>query len=386
MTELPFPDLAEMKTRLVVEQNVSKAVADIIKSTEKPRILISISRSLKKNSDIIPELMQSLQDKIVAVTNLLTEHSPYKNVFELAGEIKRHNATHVLSIGGGSVIDGSKIALIVAAKNIESHAELDANTYATKAGTVIDAWPITHIAVPTTLSGAEFTPLAGATSSISGRKEGFMNPHLVPDQIILSSTLSVFTPERLWLSSGIRSIDHAIETICAPGVDNDIADACAQGLKLLHSGMSGTRNDVDNLDHRADSQLGVYFATAGLSRYRMGASHGLGYLLGVIGHVPHGLTSCVLLPAVMAYNLPVTTDQQYRIAQILGANSAGEASTALRNFIGSLGLPNRLSALDVSDNAISEITEAALTHPVVQANARPITTTEEVAEILAISN
>ena len=202
MTDIPFPDLAEMKNRLIVEQNVSEAISSIVHSAKSPRILVSISRSLKKNSDIVSELTNSLQDKIVAVTSLLTEHSPYKNVFELAGEITRHNATHVLSIGGGSVIDGSKIALIVATQNIQSHKELDANTYATKEGTVIDAWPITHIAVPTTLSGAEFTPLAGATSSISDRKEGFMNPRLVPDHIILSSSLSKFTPERLWLSSG----------------------------------------------------------------------------------------------------------------------------------------------------------------------------------------
>ncbi|MEH6545038.1 MAG: iron-containing alcohol dehydrogenase [Sneathiella sp.] len=386
MTDKPFPDLAEMKNRLVVEQNVSKAVSDIIDNTADARILISISRSLNKSSDIVAELQNSLGEKIVAITSLLSEHSPYEKVFELAGEILRHKATHILSIGGGSVIDGTKIALIVATKNISSPEELDANTYATKEGTVVAKWPIKHIAVPTTLSGAEFTPLAGATSSVTGRKEGFLNSHLVPDHIILSSTLSLHTPERLWLSSGIRSIDHAIETICAPAVDTKIADACAEGLRLLHSGMSGSRNDGNNLNHRAESQMGVYYATAGLSRYRMGASHGLGYLLGVIGHVPHGLTSCVLLPAVMTYNLPSTEVPQARIGKILGVESALEAGPALRNFIGFLGLPNRLSEIDVSDAAIAEIMEAALTHPVVQSNARAITTTADVSEILAIAN
>ncbi|USG61668.1 iron-containing alcohol dehydrogenase [Sneathiella marina] len=386
MTDTPFPDLAEMKNRLIVEQDVSRAVSDIVVNTADARILVSISRSLNMSSEVVSELRNSLGEKIVAVTSLLSEHSPYENIFELAAEITRHNATHILSIGGGSVIDGTKIALIVATKEITSPEELDANTYATKEGTVIENWPLRHIAVPTTLSGAEFTPLAGATSSITGRKEGFLNHHLVPDHIILSSTLSLQTPERLWLSSGVRSIDHAIETICAPAVDADIADACAEGLKLLHSGMSGSRRDGQNLDDRAESQMGVYYATAGLSRYRMGASHGLGYLLGVIGHVPHGLTSCVLLPAVMDYNLPATEGPQSRIARILGVETAQQAGPALREFIGFLGLPNRLSEIDVSAAALTEIKEAALTHPVVQSNARAITTTAEVSRILALAN
>ena len=385
VTNISFPDLAEMKRRLVVEQDVAKAVSNIIVNEADARILVSISQSLNKSSEVIAELTKSLGEKIVAVTSLLSEHSPYEKIFELADEIACHNATHILSIGGGSVIDGTKIALIVATKEITSPEELDASTYATKEGTVIEKWPIKHIAVPTTLSGAEFTPLAGATSSVTGRKEGFLNHYLVPDHIILSSTLSLHTPERLWLSSGIRSIDHAIETICVPAVDAEIADACAEGLGLLRSGMSGSRNDRQNLDYRAESQMGVYYATAGLSKYRMGASHGLGYLLGVIGHVPHGLTSCVLLPAVMTYNLPATEGPQARIAEILGAKTAEEAGPALRKFIGFLRLPNRLSEIKVSEAALAEIKEAALTHPVVQSNARAITTTAEVSEIFTLA-
>jgi len=386
MTGTKLPDLAKMKNRLVVEQDVAKAVSDIIVNTADARIVVSISRSLKESSEVVFELKKSLGERIVAVTSLLSEHSPYEKIFELAGEIARHDATHILSVGGGSVIDGTKIALIVATREITTPEELDANTYDTEEGTVIEKWPIKHIAIPTTLSGAEFTPLAGATSSVTGRKEGFLNPHLIPDHIILSSTLSLHTPERLWLSSGIRSIDHAVETICVPAVDAETADACAEGLKLLQSGMRGSRIDENNLDKRAESQMGVYYATAGLSKYRMGASHGLGYLLGVIGHVPHGLTSCVLLPAVMTYNLPATEAPQTRIANILGARSAEDAGPALRKFIGFLGLPNKLSKIDVSEAALTEIRQAALTHPVVQSNSRAITTTADVSEIFKLAN
>jgi alcohol dehydrogenase class IV len=382
MAEITFPDMAELGRRLVIEEDVVKAVAEITTTDEDIQILISISRSLAKNSAIVQDIQDRLGSHKVSVASVLSEHTPYDAVFELANRITQSKATHVISIGGGSVIDGSKIALIVANLGLNSPEQLDALTYATEKGLQILDWPVRHIAIPTTLSGAEFTPLAGATSSVTGRKEGFLNPHLVPDHIILSASLSIHTPERLWLSSGVRSIDHAIETICAPGVDSEIADYCAEGLSLLYAGLKGCKASPALLDHRSESQRGVYFATAGLSRYRMGASHGLGYLLGVIGHVPHGLTSCVLLPAVLKYNLSDTMAQQTRIAGILEAKTAEEASPALQAFIGSLDLPNRLSQLEVSREALEEIKTAALTHPVVQANPKAITSREDVAQIL----
>ena len=385
MTEPAFPDMADIKNRLVINKNIPNAVSNLTADTNNPRILVSISRSLNADAPIAEELKQALGDSIVDVVSILTEHTPYDKVFELAAVISDRRATHVLSIGGGSVIDGGKIALLVANLKVKDAATLDGMTYGSGKPLGFTSWPVKHIAVPTTLSGAEFTPIAGATSSNTGRKEGFAHAYLVPNHIILSSTLSKYTPERLWLSTGIRAVDHAVETICAPGVDAAIADFCAKGLGLLYTGMRGTKDDPESLVHRENSQLGVYYATAGISRYRMGASHGLGYLLGVIGHVPHGITSCVFLPAVLTYNLPDTKDPQSRIAEVLGVKAAADVAPALKKFIGGLELPNKFSALGISADAIAEIKKAALTHPVVQANPRPIKTVEDVAEIMATS-
>ncbi|WP_373084288.1 iron-containing alcohol dehydrogenase [Sneathiella sp.] len=385
MTETAFPDMTEIQKRLVIERDAPEAIAQIITSEPNPRIFVSISRSLAKNSPITKDLQSRLRTKIVGVGSILREHTPYDKVFELAREISRLKATHLLSIGGGSVIDGGKIALLVANLKIKDAEELEAINYGSGKDLGITSWPIQHIAVPTTLSGAEFTPIAGATSSITGRKTGFAHTALVPDYIVLSSALSKYTPERLWLSTGIRAVDHAVETICVPGVDIESADFCAKGLKMLYQGMTATRQNPEDLPPRETSQLGVYYATAGISRYRMGASHGLGYLLGVIGHVPHGITSCVFLPAVVTYNLPETKEAQQQIAKVLDLQTAEEVGPALRDFIGRLGLPNRLSALDISTETLDEIKSGALTHPVVQANPKPIKTIEDVTQIFNFS-
>ena len=78
---------------------------------------------------------------------------------------------------------------------------------------------VPQIAIPTTLSGGDFNPSAGATDTRTMLKEIFRHPKLVPSVIMLDPAVTVRTPQWLWLSSGIRALDHAVETVCAPAAD-----------------------------------------------------------------------------------------------------------------------------------------------------------------------
>jgi alcohol dehydrogenase class IV len=116
-----------------------------------------------------------------------------------------------------------------------------------------------------------------------------------------------------------------------------------------------------------------------------GASHGLGYLLGALGGVPHGVTSCVFLPAVLDWNLSFTSDKQKQIAAALGAENMS-AGDAVRRLVDDLGLPGTLSAVGADDALKQQISEYALAHPVVLANPRPITLSQDVYEIMALAS
>jgi alcohol dehydrogenase class IV len=116
-----------------------------------------------------------------------------------------------------------------------------------------------------------------------------------------------------------------------------------------------------------------------------GASHGLGYLLGALGGVPHGVTSCVFLPAVLDWNLSFTSDKQKQIAAALGAENMS-AGDAVRRLVDDLGLPGTLSAVGADDALKQQISEYALAHPVVLANPRPITSSQDVYEIMALAS
>lgn len=95
-----------------------------------------------------------------------------------------------------------------------------------------------------------------------------------------------------------------------------------RGLKMLLPGLLHTMRRPDALEPRMQCLLGAKEAiSTGLMRIPMGASHGIGHQLGPLG-VPHGETSCVLLPAVMAYNYPVNGAKQAKVLEVLWSETS----------------------------------------------------------------
>ena len=202
-----------------------------------------------------------------------------------------------------------------------------------------------HVAVPTTLSAAEFSAIAGVTDERTKTKELFRHPGIVPRAVILDPAVTMHTPKWLFISTGIRAVDHCVEGICSIEA-NPFGDAQAlEGLKLLARGLPAVKAKPQNLAARLDCLLGAWLSMGPLATgVPTGASHGIGYVLGALFGVPHGHTSCIMLPAVMRWNKPANTAQQDLVS--LAMNRAGEeAGDVLDVFIGSLGMPRSLNAV-----------------------------------------
>jgi maleylacetate reductase len=116
----------------------------------------------------------------------------------------------------------------------------------------------------------------------------------------------------------------------------------------------------------------------------MGASHGIGYLLGTLHGVPHGYTSCVMMPAVLKWNASVNGTKVADIAAALGKPNSS-ASDAVRSLLQSLGLPNRLGDVGVKESDIPRIAGYAARHPVVRSNPRKIESASDAEEILRLA-
>jgi maleylacetate reductase len=236
--------------------------------------------------------------------------------------------------------------------------------------------------VPTTLSGGEFDTRAGVTEPRLRLKQAYIHPGIIPLAVIFDPAITVHTPEWLWLSSGIRAVDHAVETYCS--IDrNAYTDSTAlQALRLLGRGLAAVKHDPADLAARLDCQIGAWISmTAIVAGTRMGASHAIGHVLGGSAGVPHGYTSCVMLPAVLAFNAEVNGDRQAEISAALGAGGK-PAADVLDRFIADLGLPRRLRDVGVKRDDLQRIATNCMLDDWTFSNPRTIHAAQEIVPIL----
>ena len=139
------------------------------------------------------------------------------------------------------------------------------------------------------------------------------------------------------------------------------------------------------LDARMDCQIGTWLSTGPLtSGVPMGASHGIGYVLGAEFGVPHGYTSCVMLPSVMRWNKSANAERQALVAAAMGRPDE-DAGDVLDAFIRNLGMPRSLREVKVGPEHFDRIAQQAMATPWVPRNPRKIEGPAQVREILELA-
>ena len=139
-----------------------------------------------------------------------------------------------------------------------------------------------------------------------------------------------------------------------------------------------------DLQARLDCQMGTWLSMGPLAAgVPMGASHGIGYVLGSAFDIPHGHTSCIMLPAVMRWNKPVNAERQMLVAAAMG-HAGEDAADVLDTFITGLGMPRSLSAVKIGPESFDRIARGAMRHPGSPRNPRSIAGPAQVCEILEL--
>ena len=350
------------------------------------RALIVASTTLATRTDTISGIEAELGDGVAGLFTGCREHTPVDTVIDCAAAIRRSGADIIVTVGGGTPIDTVKAALLCLAEDVHD-AEALKSYRVTVAGdgarTVPAVGPsaVRQIAVPTTLSGAEFSNIAGVTDPERGVKDAYIARDSAPATVILDPAATVHTPDWLWLSTGVRAVDHAVETLCSRSAQ-PLPDATAiHALRMFAEALPRTKEKPDDLAARRDCQIAVWLAGFGLGRVEYGASHGIGHQLGAVGGVPHGHTSCVMLPSVLRWNAPVNAGRQALVSEALGR--AGEAAAdAVADLIARLGQPGTLRAVGITEDQLDTIAEGSLGNMMVRSNPRPIAEAAQVREIL----
>lgn len=350
------------------------------------KCLIITSRSVAKTR-FLQTILTKLGSRVAGVYADVAAHSPVEAVLDGADMVRRVDADVLVAVGGGSVIDAAKVMQICLWHNIADAPALEAYRMGEAHDATAQSPSLRMIAVPTTLSAAEFTSIAGITDLSRGIKSIFSHPYIIPKTVVLDPAATLHTPDRLFLGSGIRAVDHCVETLCS-NAPTSFGDATAQeGLQLLASGLRAVKANPADTPARLGCQLGAWLAISGsASGVPTGASHAIGRVLGGAFGVPHGETSCVLLPGVLRWNGSHDDGAQARVAETMGESKCS-AAVAVASLVEDLGLPGTLKAVGVVASHFDEIAEKSLVmirNSATSGNRRPVTSVRDVKEILSL--
>jgi maleylacetate reductase len=368
----------------------AQAVADLVRRAGAKRVLLMVSGTLHRETGEIERIRTSLGKIGAAVFDRVPPHTPRKAVIEAAEMARAVETDLIVTIGGGSITDAAKAVQLCLSNNIRSEEALDTlRPIKAPDGAMgpppCNAPTVRQIAIPTTLSAGEFSAIAGVTDERTRVKELFRHPRIIPGAVILDPALTVHTPDWLFLSTGVRAVDHCVEGICSHEA-HPYADAQAiRGLGLLVNGLARVKTDPSDLQARLDCQTGSWLSMGPLATgVPMGASHGIGYVLGAAFDVPHGHTSCIMLPAVMRWNKAANAERQAIVAAAMG-HAGEDAGELLDAFISGLRMPRSLSAVNIGPENFDRIAEQAMATPWVPRNPRRIDNASQVKEILELA-
>jgi maleylacetate reductase len=292
------------------------------------RILLVTTQSIAGNQALQGAVRAAMGEASIATSAIVSQHAPLAQVEAATEQAAAAGADGVVSFGGGSVIDAAKMVSVRLADR--------------------DGRAIPHVAIPTTLSVAELASGAGFTNE-AGDKAGMRDPRLLADCVIYDAELTLATPIQLWLSTGIRALDHAVEAFLAAG-EHPFSDVMSlEAIRRLFDSLPRAKVRPSDAGVRVENQLAAWFSFTLPGESAAGLSHVMGKQIGARHGIPHGVTSCLLMPHVMRYLARARPDRMAALAEVTG----DDPPTKVEHLIAMLGLPQHIAEFHIGETELS---------------------------------
>ena len=381
-------------TRILFGNGKIDSLKDEIQKLGGKRVLVLSGRTVAEKTDAVRRINDGLGDMSAGVYSGLTQRAPLSTAVEAANLALASGADTLVGVGGSTISDAARMIAVLMAEGITTVEQLrqlgeeqDMLLSPNLDGKVL---PL-QVAVPTTLSAGEFNMGGGnVLDDQAGHKIRVRHPRLYADLIMLDSVMTEGTPDWLWLSTGVKALDHCIERLYTTGNQPAIDAPILAAAEMLFTHLPKSRESDGDPEARLQCLVAAWMSMMGAPNFAMGLSHAIGHILGVKYSVGHGYTSCVTQPYVMEFNRPVSATKQALLARSAGIDTRGmsdeaaaeAAARAVDDFVLGMGMPHRIRELEIPESDLPEIAELVLTDGGCQNNPILITSAEQVMEVL----
>ena len=346
------------------------------KALKVSRALLVMDRALSEKEICLKaqELLKSSRVRTFLYPEITPEPSP--TLADMGTELaKKEKVACVIAIGGGSTMDVAK-AIAVLVKNEGKAVDYIGLGLVKKQG-------LPTIMVPTTAgTGSEVTFTSVFTMRETRTKGGINSPFLYPHTAILDPELTLGLSPEITASTGMDALTHAIESFTSLQAHFMSEPISLSAIELISSSLRGAVFNGREYQYRENMLKGSYLAGLGLAMSGVGAVHALAYPLGAIFDIPHGMANALMLPYVLEYNYPGNIEKFCRIATAMDEEKNGLSCREIASRVvkavfelsNDIGIPATLKDLNIPENAIHEMAEAAMKveRPILN-NPRPMT-------------
>lgn len=358
------------------------------------RVMVLSGRSIAEKTETVKRVESLLGDRCLAVYSNLPQRAPLSTAVEATRIALDNGVDTLVGVGGSTISDAARMIGVMMAEGLTTEEALrerghqgGGNFQSTADG---DKLP-RQVSIPTTLSAGEFNVGGGnVLDDQAGHKIRVRHPGLYAHLIVLDPDMTEGTPDWLWLSSGVKALDHCIERLYCRGSQPATDATTAKAAELLLNNLPQSREEMGNSEARLGCLMGAWMSMMGAPSVGSGLSHAIGHVIGVKYGVGHGYTSCVTQPYVMEFNRPASADKQAMLAQAAGLDTRGmsddvasEAVAAVVDqFILELGMPHRLRELEIPQEDLPEIARMTLEDGPSRNNPVQVSSPEELLPLL----
>lgn len=376
--------------RVLHDVSATKALGGLLSLFGYERVFLVCSRSINTKTTIVEELRACLGSRLVGLTDEVGEHSPLSNVLKAARHARDVRADVIVSVGGGSVMDMCKaMQLCISEDAYDREALLKLQFVLSEDGTEMlttsRATPrIRQIAIPTTLATSEWTPVSTPIDDETRLKARFVVPDGSPRAVIYDPAILGQTPSRLLLSTGIRGLDHAINTACSSSPHPFASLLAEKAIQLYMENLPLLKGRASR-EALMNCQLATWYTGMGQMSVPHGFSHWMVHIVGPYGGIAHSDAACVLMLAQARWLDGWAEPQHGRLRAALDQPDR-PFHEILRDLLIRLEMPLTLDDLGLSRERVEAMMRPALEHPMVTLNnLRPIRTEADLRAILALA-
>ncbi|MDA0265220.1 MAG: iron-containing alcohol dehydrogenase [Chloroflexi bacterium] len=381
-------------TRIVFGQGRYASLREEVQALGGKRALVLSGRTVADKTDSVRRVVDSLGDLSAGVYSSLTQRAPLATAVEAANMAVANGVDTLVGVGGSTISDAARMIAVLMAEGITTADQLR------RLGQEQDlmltpnldgkALPL-QVSIPTTLSAGEFNMGGGnVLDDQAGHKIRVRHPRLYSHLILLDPVMTEGTPDWLWLSTGVKALDHCIERLYTSGNQPAIDAPILAAAEILFKHLPVSRESDNDQEARLQCLVAAWMSMMGAPNFATGLSHAIGHIIGVHYSVGHGYTSCVTQPYVMEFNRPVSAHKLALLARSAGLDTTGmsddaaaqAAAQAVDGFILGLGMPHRIRELEIPEEDLPKIAELVLTDGGCRNNPIPITSADQVMEVL----